>query len=82
MESSLFLFSFSFFSYFTKTHVVFCQSQYNPSIPPYYISDAASVSVTEIRQQTQRQLIKEGFNSLSVSGSLYVLHSTDWILIE
>lgn len=46
------------------------QPKYNPSIPPYYIYDTASVSVTEIRQQQQRSLIKEGFNSLSVSGSL------------
>ncbi|KAK2035944.1 hypothetical protein LZ31DRAFT_636812 [Colletotrichum somersetense] len=44
--------------------------KYNPSVPPFYIYDTASVSVTEIRQQDQRSLIKEGFNSLSVSGSL------------
>ncbi|CAG7566391.1 unnamed protein product [Fusarium equiseti] len=44
--------------------------RYNPSIPPYYIYDTASVSVTETRQQQQRSLIKQGFNSTSVSGSL------------
>ncbi|KAL2876574.1 hypothetical protein SGCOL_008151 [Colletotrichum sp. CLE4] len=44
--------------------------KYNPSIPPFYIYDTASVSVTEIRQQNQRSLIKEAFNSSSVSGSL------------
>ncbi|KAK1659111.1 hypothetical protein BDP55DRAFT_733615 [Colletotrichum godetiae] len=35
----------------------------NPSIPPFYIYNTASVSLTEIRQQNQRSLIKEGFNS-------------------
>ncbi|KAH0443079.1 hypothetical protein CcaCcLH18_01192 [Colletotrichum camelliae] len=44
--------------------------QYYPLIPPYHISDNASVNVTEIQEQSQKTLVKQGFNLVSMSGSL------------
>ncbi|KAL6158044.1 hypothetical protein ACJBU6_03850 [Exserohilum turcicum] len=41
-----------------------------PAIPPFYIDDDASVGIVEIRTQFQHTLIKEGFDSVAVGGSL------------
>jgi hypothetical protein len=41
----------------------------------YYVFDNASVKVTEVRSQHQSAWIKEGFNSMSVGGSLEVGHA-------
>ncbi|CAG5136910.1 uncharacterized protein ALTATR162_LOCUS4 [Alternaria atra] len=41
-----------------------------PAIPPFYIDDDATVSIVEIRTQFQHTLIKEGFDSVAVGGSL------------
>ncbi|KIL85161.1 hypothetical protein FAVG1_11590 [Fusarium avenaceum] len=41
-----------------------------PPFPPFYIADDASVGVTEIRNQFQHTLTKQGFNSLAVGGSI------------
>ncbi|KAF5390434.1 hypothetical protein D9757_005215 [Collybiopsis confluens] len=46
------------------------QDKYTPSIPTFYVFDSASVKVMEIRHQIQDTLVKEGFDSLVVSGSL------------
>ncbi|KAF5390432.1 hypothetical protein D9757_005213 [Collybiopsis confluens] len=48
----------------------FAQDKYIPPIPPYYVFDSASVQVTEIREQIQDKLVKEGFDSLVVSASI------------
>lgn len=46
------------------------KQQYLPPLPPYYVFDNASVKVTEVRSQHQSAWIKEGFDSMSVGGSL------------
>lgn len=46
------------------------KQQYLPPLPPYYVFDNASVKVTEVRSQHQSGWIKEGFDSMSVGGSL------------
>ncbi|ETS78623.1 hypothetical protein PFICI_10685 [Pestalotiopsis fici W106-1] len=43
---------------------------YNPPIPPFYINDTATVNVFEINDQTNKVLIKEGFNSRALGGSI------------
>lgn len=49
--------------------------KYNPSFPPFYIHDNSSVNVMEIDKRFQDTLVKEGFNSLAVGGSLCVFFS-------
>ncbi|KAF4948802.1 hypothetical protein FGADI_9359 [Fusarium gaditjirri] len=46
------------------------QMTYNPPVPPFYIDDASTVTVTEMNHQTSKLLVKEGFNSLAVGGSI------------
>ena len=46
------------------------KQQYLPPLPPFYVHDRASVSVTEVRTQQQTTWIKEGFNSMAIGGSL------------
>ncbi|KAF4497180.1 hypothetical protein FAGAP_6639 [Fusarium agapanthi] len=46
------------------------QMTYNPPVPPFYIDDASTVKVTEMNHQTSKLLVKEGFNSLAVGGSI------------
>ncbi|KAJ4367759.1 hypothetical protein N0V86_009881 [Didymella sp. IMI 355093] len=41
-----------------------------PAIPPFYIEDDATVGITEIHDQFQHTLVKEGFNSFALGGSV------------
>ncbi|KAL3608820.1 hypothetical protein FPOAC2_03831 [Fusarium poae] len=41
-----------------------------PPFPPFYVADDANVGVTEIRDQFQHTLSKQGFDSLAVSASI------------
>lgn len=45
------------------------------TIPPFYVSDDATVNVREIRNQATHTLTKQGFNAHAIEFSLYVLRT-------